>query len=284
MIEPNELTPREELLACPFCGQAPRSYRHSGGFYVACNSCDVMICSLYEMSQATERWNRRAYLAATALPQPPEYCDACEDAHPPNTHALPPEMEERLKEAVEYAAEDSSFRGHRIARELLDTIRTLQGQLAELDKRNASMFQNALKDEREYKATISRLRADLEAANARITDRQLVIDQHNATIAGLEAAMRDRWERNRMLEAENAGLRTSVSIEMWETFAGMIEAFRMTESFIGPLFGAGWNGCVEAILQRVNGNVLGLRAALNAGEAQRTSTPQTAIVDTPSPV
>lgn len=80
-----------------------------------------------------------------------------------------------------------------------------------------------------------------------------MIDQHNETIAGLEAAMRDRWERIRALEAENAGMRNVLK----EADTGLRAALAMSKFDIVP----------DAIYKhRLQERIDLVYAALNAGE------------------
>lgn len=68
MTEPNELTPREELLPCPFCGGMPRFTSRTEESHN--NRVDCLDCGTFKASTGNVflAWNRRAYLAATALP------------------------------------------------------------------------------------------------------------------------------------------------------------------------------------------------------------------------
>lgn len=67
--------------------------------------------------------------------------------------------------------------------------------------------------------------------------------------------------RSRALEMAREAERCP--IVMWELFIGFLEAFRSTSNGIGPLFGAGWNECVNAIVSRAK---VQLDAARQSGE------------------
>lgn len=101
------------------------------------------------------------------------------------------EMEERLKEAIEYAADYSSFRGHRIARELLDTIRTLQAQL-KTSQDEAWENWNSFK---RSDAELSRLRAENEGLGRFI--RSIFGPKYDAEILAIKRGENPQGERPR---------------------------------------------------------------------------------------
>jgi hypothetical protein len=294
MTEPNELTPKvHHPIDCVGCGYKIFVRRNgtivahyaSEGNRCACSeTLSAQCCESGRFGDGHEcRKQPGAYLAATALPVE---CPSCLARRGWNCHhvptsnegvcgictALPTEMEERMA-AVRKA--NTRVGDYSVGTEeidwLLDTIRTLQGQLGEARRQvdEWCMSHNRVD------AELSRLRAENEAAKLHQQQTDLRISRQREEIKAMNVAVEATFKRMNLfrvwwnaLRAENEGLRKALNN------CRMVGAREIRRHDVGKsskiLTLAAWKHILRFCEGAgVTGSVLReeLGAALNAGEA-----------------